>query len=476
MRHEAATTNPIVEHTTVPESVLFSEQTPVGYVAGNSEVPDRYLAREGVDPLSHAFEGKIAVHPGLGGEPVPENERSAALEGLLGVGRTGTSVAYIHVPFCETHCLYCGFYNKGYRPEESRLYADALIEELRLWRGRPCQETGPIHALYMGGGTPTALEATDLRRILQEARRVLPLANDCEITVEGRIANFSREKMEACFEGGANRFSLGVQSFDTGIRRTMGRVAGREELIERLRVLQSYNQAAIVVDLIYGFPMQTMERWLRDIATAQSLHLDGADCYQLNVYKSTPLARAIQSGRLPAGADVPQQSAMFAAGVRAMEQAFYRRLSITHWGRTTRERNLYNRYVKGRTHCLAFGPGGGGTLHGAFYMNTSDYRRWQERVRAGEKPLTMLLRPRPFQNLFKAVTEGMEVGWVDLPALEEEYGAPLRRIWEPVLAQWERAGLVRWQEGVPVLTLAGEFWQVNLTQLLLEYLKKALEE
>lgn len=167
---------------------------------------------------------------------------------------------------------------------------------------------------------------------------------------------------------------------------------------------------------------------------------------------------------------------MFAAGVRAMEQAFYRRLSITHWGRTTRERNLYNRYVKGRTHCLAFGPGGGGTLHGAFYMNTSDYRRWQERVRAGEKPLTMLLRPRPFQNLFKAVTEGMEVGWVDLPALEEEYGAPLRRIWEPVLAQWERAGLVRWQEGVPVLTLAGEFWQVNLTQLLLEYLKKALEE
>ena len=81
-----------------------------------------------------------------------------------------------------------------------------------------------------------------------------------------------------------------------------------------------------------------MERWLADIATAQSLKLDGADCYQLNVYRNTPLAKAIESGRLPAGADVPMQSAMFAAGVKAMQKGFYRRLSISHWARTSRER------------------------------------------------------------------------------------------------------------------------------------------
>ena len=73
-----------------------------------------------------------------------------------------------------------------------------------------------------GGGTPTALQADDLRRILKEVRAVLPLANDCEITVEGRLSNFGPDKMEACFDGGANRFSLGVQSFDTEIRQAMG--------------------------------------------------------------------------------------------------------------------------------------------------------------------------------------------------------------------------------------------------------------
>ena len=92
---------------------------------------------------------------------------------------TKESAVYIHVPFCETHCLYCGFYNKAYREDESRIYADALIQELRLWRGRPGQDAGPVHAVYMGGGTPTALQADDLRRILKEVRAVLPLANDC---------------------------------------------------------------------------------------------------------------------------------------------------------------------------------------------------------------------------------------------------------------------------------------------------------
>lgn len=434
---------------------------------------DKYFAREGVDPLSHAFAGKIAIHPGFGGDMTPPEQFDAVLEPLLERPRTGTSVAYIHVPFCETHCLYCGFYNLGYRKEESRVYTNALIKELDLWRERPAQSSGPVHAVYVGGGTPTALEAQDLRRILQAVRAALPLANDCEITVEGRLANFGPDKIEACLEGGANRFSLGVQSFDTEIRQAMGRLGTREEVIERLQTLQSYNEAAVIVDLIYGFPMQSMERWMDDIATAQSLNLDGADCYQLNVYKHSPLGRAIKAGKLPAGADIPRQSAMFAAGVAAMESAFYRRLSVSHWGRTPRERNLYNQYVKGRAHCLAFGPGAGGNLDGTFFLVESDYKNWLDAVNAGRKPVSMIMRPHPLSPLTKAIAEELEQGRLDLPRLEREYGLPLGRVWEPVLAQWARAGLVERRGDALVLTLAGQFWQVNISQLLLDYLKHA---
>lgn len=139
------------------EKSLPSEQERVGQPSVPAEGLERYFAREGVDPLPYAFEGKIAVHPGLGGSGVEKQDFEATLEPLLAEPRTGKTVAYIHVPFCETHCLYCGFYNKAYREDESRIYADALIQELRLWRGRPGQDAGPVHAVYMGGGTPTAL-------------------------------------------------------------------------------------------------------------------------------------------------------------------------------------------------------------------------------------------------------------------------------------------------------------------------------
>ncbi len=431
----------------------------------------RYFAREDVDPLCHAFDGKIAVHPGAGGELFNGERARAELEKKLDTPREGKSVAYIHVPFCETHCLYCGFYNKAYRPGESAAYADTLDRELTLWADRPAQAQGPVHAVYLGGGTPTALEADDLRRILRNVRSRLPLANDCEITVEGRLTNFDERKMEACLDGGANRFSLGVQSFNTKIRQNMGRLCPREELLKRIEKLRSYDQAVIVVDLIYGFPYQDMTAWLDDIATAQSINLDGADCYQLNTYKGTPLARAIENGALPAGADVAERARMFAAAVEAMQNTFWHRLSISHWARTTRERNLYNQYVKGRAHCLAFGPGGGGSLDGLFYMNQSDIAAWREAVNAGQKPLAMVMLPEPGWKLYKAVTEGMERGVLNMAELEAESGEALREICHPLFSQWERAGLVSRQDTFLTLTVAGQFWQVNLNQLLIDYLK-----
>ena len=437
----------------------------------------RYFAREGVDPLPYAFDGKIAVHPGMFGDGMlAPNKVEEELNRLLAQPRTGKTTVYIHVPFCETHCLYCGFYNGGYKPQESRLYADALIKELHLWENSTMQQSAPIHAVYMGGGTPTALEPEDLCRILKEVRKVLPLANDCEITVEGRLSNFGPAKMEACFEGGANRFSLGVQSFITKIRQSMGRVSTQEQLFAQLERLMSYNQAAVIVDLIYGFPGQSMELWLEDLEIARSVHLDGMDCYQLNVFGPTPLGKAIAAGKMPPAADIPMQSAMFAKSVESMTDHFYRRLSVSHWARTTRERNLYNSSVKGRASCLAFGPGAGGNIGGYFYLNRPDYKAWQGLVNEGKKPIAIMSKPAKDGTMYKAIGEGLEQCWLDIPDLEREFGLPLGEIWKPVLDQWTRVGLVKWRGSLLELTLAGQFWQVNLSQLLQEYLKFSLEE
>ncbi len=436
---------------------------------------EQYFAREGVDPLPYAFEGKIAVHPGAGGKMIPPPMIEQTLEDLSQKPRAGLSVAYIHVPFCETQCLYCGFYTRAYGKEQSAQYVDALIKEMQIWNGRPAQSRGPVHAVYLGGGTPTALEAADLKRLLKAVRTYLPLANDCEITVEGRLHHFGPEKMEACFIGGANRFSLGVQSFTTEIRQSMGRRDSRETVMRGLETLMGYGQAAVIVDLIYGFPNQSMEIWLEDIQTAMDLELDGMDCYQLNVFSQTPLGKAIREGRMPPAADIPMQSSMFAASVEKLQKAFYYRLSLTHWARSSRERNLYNQYVKGSANCLAFGPGAGGNLAGWFFLNQNKYDTWLEHVYSGKKPASMIVAPGSNFYLYRAVAFALEHGWLDVGVLEKKFGVELSALLEPLLEQWQRAGLVEVSGKKAVLTLAGQFWQVNISQLMQNFLKHYLE-
>lgn len=421
--------------------------------------------------MTRAFAKSIATHPVGKATPLPEDGVAEKYNALLQQPRVGKTAVYIHVPFCETHCLYCGFYRKRFDENQSRQYTEALITELRATADTPCQSKGPIHAVYLGGGTPTALEAEDLRQILDTIGDTLPLANDCEITVEGRIRNFGPEKIEACLEGGANRFSIGVQTFDTAVRQSMRRLADRQEVIKSLTRLASYDQAAVVIDLIYGFPAQTMAMWEADIHTLLDLEIDGADLYQLKIFAGTPLFGAIDKGKLPSGADQAQKARMYARGVEMMDVAMYRRLTVNHWGRTTRERNIYNHLMKSPSHCLAFGPGAGGSLAGHFFFLETDYSTWRTAVmEEGKKPITMMHYPTAAWPLEKTITAELELCRINLRRIGTAFGLPIAETLTPLFDQWTSAGLLKQKGDWFLLTTAGQFWQVNLAQLTITYL------
>ncbi|MEI3353990.1 MAG: radical SAM protein [Duodenibacillus massiliensis] len=167
---------------------------------------------DSADPLHAAFKAKAVIHSGPGGMPLMGEAAQKRLSELWEEPRSGKGLAYFHVPFCETRCLYCLFYQNPFKEDASREYARRLIREIELWSDRAAQNSGLIHAVYFGGGTPTALLSEDLKAVLKAVHEHLPLANDCEITLEGRIHHFEDAKMEAALAGGVNRFSLGVQT------------------------------------------------------------------------------------------------------------------------------------------------------------------------------------------------------------------------------------------------------------------------
>lgn len=433
------------------------------------KIERRFFAREDADPLPHAFEKKAAVHAGLGGKPVREEDLPAHWTEIRTQERQDKTCAYFHIPFCKGHCLYCGFYMNRMKPENSYIYTDALIMELVTERSSPLACSGPVHAVYLGGGTPTALNADDLHRLLEAIRLNLPLANDCEITVEARVKDFDEDKMDACIEGGANRFSIGVQSFSTEIRQRLGRIANRETVLQFLKTLHDKDQAAVIIDLIYGLPGQRLDDWENDIRTYLDTGIDGVDLYQLNTFNGGPLDEAVKKGKVPAPAPLPEQSGYFVRGLELMEGARCRRLSICHWARTTRERNLYNSLTKSGKPCLAYGSGAGGKMGNYSFFMEGDLQKYLYKVRAHEKPVAMIMA-RPERYAFVGdVAGGMEQGKLDLHDLGIRHGMDCEKLYEPLIRQWAKVGLLKIDGAWITLTPAGQFWCVNLSQAMIDY-------
>ncbi|MCE8011923.1 heme anaerobic degradation radical SAM methyltransferase ChuW/HutW [Billgrantia desiderata] len=423
------------------------------------------LPRVSSDPIAEAFTSRVPLMPWLDKRPVPRVEIADVWRGLCDSSPdSGKRLAYVHVPFCANHCLFCGFYRNKYRYQESARYVQALIDEVRRDADMQCVGKAPIHALYLGGGTPTALETIDLVRLIEVLRSELPLAADCELTLEGRILHFDDEKVDACLEGGINRISIGVQSFDTKVRQQQGRRASGPEAERFIGDLIARDRAAVVIDLMYGLPDQDQAVWSRDIDTALSLGPDGLDVYCLAMFPGTPLHRAVTNGKLAPPVSLAGQARLYERACERLAGAGWHQVSNSHWASCTRERNLYNLLIKAGAETLAFGSGAGGSLGDYSYSVDADLPGYLRAGGEGRKAITGMLRSDEHQPLRDWVTGMLETARLDIAELLQRWpGLNARRAGlEALLGCWQQAGLAEYHGEIVTLTTAGRFWSTNL--------------
>ena len=434
-----------------------------------------WQARIGEDPLAHAFAEKVTVHAGMVGEPVEEGRIPVRMSEIFSAPRTERAVLYVHFPYCVSRCTYCGFFGGKYTEAAGEAYVRALKKHLLSVAATAGAQGSAIEAVYFGGGTPTELPAATLCDLLSTIRQYYPLAEDCEITIEGRIHSLTAEKAAACIEAGANRFSIGVQSFQTDLRRSIGRLDTQDHVCATLEQLAALGDASIVVDLIYGLPGQTLEAWQADLELFSSLPLDGVDMYQLMVFPGSALAKAVKDGSAAPVAQLHEQGAFYRLGTDFMQAGGHKRLSLCHWGKTEKERNMYNRLSKQRENCLAFGCGAGGMLNGYFYYSNRAPQQYMNAVMQADDPFaatSLLVAPPRNATAMQLIIGQMEMGYLDVTALADHVDDKDLAAIEPLLDNWKDAGLLReacvaTEAGVRRrvdLTLAGQFWQVNLSQ------------
>ena len=426
------------------------------------------LGLECDNPMSGAFPHKRVVHAGLNGTLISPKESQAVWDTVMsGTPKKGQmQCAYIHIPFCKTKCTYCGFFQNGTSQNIEDQYIDGLIGELKLASESPRLKEGLIHAVFIGGGTPTSLSPANSERLLKAIKEYLPLANDYELTLEGRIHDLIPENLEVWMSNGVNRMSIGVQSFNTKVRQMVGRLDTKETVLERLATLKSYGQCSVVIDLIFGLPGQTMDVWEQDLADLVGSGVDGADLYQLNVFDGSDLNRDIVSGKVPPAATTAMQGEMFEFGRTYLEARAYRRLSSAHWSANNRERSLYNMLAKAGVPMFPFGSGAGGNVDCYGMMLHRALKPYEDMVSRGEKPFMALMKQSDLQPFVNQVVSQLEQGYLNINTLVAVDSRLGELHW--LYKLWEERGLVTYNGLLYKLPAAGEFWTVNITQSTLE--------
>ncbi|HEX9094089.1 MAG TPA: coproporphyrinogen-III oxidase family protein [Coriobacteriia bacterium] len=210
---------------------------------------------------------------------------------------------YVHVPFCVSKCAYCDFHSLPRSGDasadvaEHRAFAEAVLREMDE---RPALRgiLGDVPTLYFGGGTPTVMGPVlvDLLRGVRERVRLRP---DAEITVETNPDTTEPALVAALVEAGANRFSLGVQSFDDRVLRTLGRCHNAARAAAACSALVR-SGADFSVDLMCGVPGQTIESWRETLDRASMTGALHASVYPLALEPGTPMAAAVAEGSLSA--------------------------------------------------------------------------------------------------------------------------------------------------------------------------------
>lgn len=424
------------------------------------------------DPLRFAFQNKHSAHAGGIAMPVPSHEQANVWQHITKQVSQRQQVwcLYIHVPFCRVRCTFCNFFQNAASRQLVDAYFAALLEEIKQKSALPWTQTGVFHAVYIGGGTPTELSPEQIRQLGTAIRESFPLTPDCEITLEGRIHRFSDEMFENALEGGFNRFSFGVQSFNTQVRRRAKRLDDREVVMERIASLAATQQAPIVIDLLYGLPYQTAQVFEQDLQDFMQTGAQGIDLYQLVVGGSAPMLNLVEKGKLSPPATTPDKATLYQIGVEFMAKHHLRPLSVNHWTRDNRERSLYNRLAKTYAEVLPIGCGAGGNMGGYSLMQHRQLDTYLDAMKNGQPLVAMMARQHEYEPLFAALKAGFDAGVIAKQRLPKFYHHQTFDWLKPLFLRWQQIGLVEVEQDYLTLTTAGRFWSVSLAQACIQVL------
>ena len=343
--------------------------------------------------------------------------------------------AYVHIPFCTQICYYCDFSKVFIKNQPVDSYLEHLLEEFQSY------DIQKLRTLYIGGGTPTALSASQLEVLLKGLTENLDLSVLEELTIEANPGDLDADKIDVLKNSAVNRVSLGVQTFDDKMLKKIGRSHLEKDIYENIDRLKLAGFDNISIDLIYALPGQTMEQVKENVAKAIGLDIPHMSLYSLILENHTVFMNRMRRGKLPLPKE-ELEAEMFEYIIAELERAGFEHYEISNFSKTGFE-SRHNLMYWDNAEYYGIGAGASGYVNGIRYKNHGPIRHYLSAVEEGNARITeehLSQKEKMEEEMFLGLRKK---SGVSMARFEEKFGRSFDELYGEIVRDLVQQGLMQ---------------------------------
>jgi len=359
------------------------------------------------------------------------------------------------IPFCDSRCAFC-YFPVNCEKQNVAAYIKALKKALSLYASSKYVKSSVFNELYVGGGSPSVLAEGQITDILDYCRDSFNISSDCTTKFTACTNNLTEEKIQLFASKKVDQLDIGIQTFDEEFRKMLLlRDSGKNAKLKLRRAKK--NGLHLSIDLLYNLPGQTVEQWKEDIKQALRLEVESVDCYPLDLYAETPLAKRIAAGEVPPAGDYRKELQLYMEAYDIFKENGYSPTCHNRFSRLKTDFNKPSSEVVGTG--AGFFMGHLGSFH---YSDVEDVKKYITAVDCGAFPLAKLSVLSQEDEMRKA----MMLIYIRVPLDRKKFKAQFGKFPEEAfpnaIKRLLQKGLIEVEDDMIRLSSKGDPWRFNI--------------
>lgn len=341
--------------------------------------------------------------------------------------------AYIHIPFCTRICTYCDFNKYFIQNQPVDEYLDCLIKEFKYAENRK------LKTMFVGGGTPTALNEKQLERLLQAIQDHFEISD--EYTFEANPDELTQTKIELLKKYGVNRLSMGVQTFNSDLLKVLGRTHNSDDIYRAVELADKYQIESTSLDLMYHLPGQTIQQFEESLDIALKMNIQHISSYGLILEPKTQFYNLYRKGKLKLPSEDLGEE-MYQLLLKKINASNMHQYEISNFSIKGHESEHNKVYWKNEEY-YGFGAGASGYVSGVRYSNVNPVNHYIKKIKNNEKPILHETKPTLNEQMEEQMFLGLRMNkGVSKSIFNNKFNQDIDHLYDKQLNELESKGLI----------------------------------